>query len=160
MYWMYVHIKAVTDVNFQNKQDFLPKLIRQKYKRKCQTRIYSWCLPRNVCDVLPCQLNMSLDHACWCRKKPSLPCEKRITKTQELWTNKWCHNPLCTEILMIYGIMNLHNHMYFFRYLDVFAIHSGVSISINSADTLYLNSLQNPFSNQWLYFLVTLYHIC
>jgi len=28
-----------------NKQDFLPKLIRQKFKRKCQTRIYSCCMP-------------------------------------------------------------------------------------------------------------------
>ena len=33
MYGMYVHIKAVTYVTFPNKQDFLPKLIRQKYKR-------------------------------------------------------------------------------------------------------------------------------
>jgi len=40
---MYVHIKAVTNVTFPNKQDFLQKLIRQKYKRYCQTRIYS-CL--------------------------------------------------------------------------------------------------------------------
>jgi len=31
---MYVHIKAVTYIKFPNKQDFLPKLIRQKYKRK------------------------------------------------------------------------------------------------------------------------------
>ena len=45
MYGMYVHIKAVTYVAFPNKQDFLPKLIRQKYKRKCQTRIYSCCMP-------------------------------------------------------------------------------------------------------------------
>jgi len=45
MYGMYVHIKAVTDVTFPKKQDFLPKLIRQKYKRKCQTRIYSCCMP-------------------------------------------------------------------------------------------------------------------
>jgi len=45
MYGMYVHIKAVTYVTFPNKQDFLPKLIRQKYKRYCQTRIYSCCMP-------------------------------------------------------------------------------------------------------------------
>jgi len=32
--WMYVHIKAVTCATFPSKQDFLPKLIRQKYKRK------------------------------------------------------------------------------------------------------------------------------
>ena len=30
-----------------------------------------------------------------------LRCEKRITKTQESWTNKWCHNALCIEIIMI-----------------------------------------------------------
>ena len=41
------------------------------------------------------------------RKKPSLSCEKRIAKTQELWTNKWCYNALCIELLMIYGIINL-----------------------------------------------------
>jgi len=44
MYVMYVHIKAVTYLTFPIKQDFLPKLIRQKYKRKCQTRIYSCCM--------------------------------------------------------------------------------------------------------------------
>jgi len=41
MYGMYGHIKAVTYITFPNKQDFLPKLIRQKYKRYCQTRMYS-----------------------------------------------------------------------------------------------------------------------
>jgi len=46
MYDMYVYIKAVTYVTFPNKQDFLPdQLSRQKYKRKCQTRIYSCCMP-------------------------------------------------------------------------------------------------------------------
>jgi len=44
MYGIYVHIKAITYVTFPNKQYFLPKLIRQKYKRKCQTRIYSCCM--------------------------------------------------------------------------------------------------------------------
>ena len=34
------------------------------------------------------------------------------------------------EVLMIYGIVNLHNHMHFFRYLDVFTIHSGVLIPL------------------------------
>ena len=37
--------------------------------------------PYNVCDVLPCQSNMVLDHACWKKQKSfSFPCEKRITK--------------------------------------------------------------------------------
>jgi len=44
---MYVHIKAVTYITFPNKQDFLPKLIRQKYKRKlyscCMPLYYLWC---------------------------------------------------------------------------------------------------------------------
>ena len=70
MYGMYVHIKAVTYVTFQNKQDFLPKLTIQKYKRKCQTHIYILAVcPYNVCDVLPCQLNMAVDHACWKMQK-------------------------------------------------------------------------------------------
>jgi len=34
------------------------------------------------------------------------------------------------EVLMIYGIVNLHNHMHIFRYLDVFSIHSGVSFPL------------------------------
>jgi len=45
MYKMYVHIKAVTYVTFPNKQDVLTKLIRQKNKRNCQTRIYYCCMP-------------------------------------------------------------------------------------------------------------------
>jgi len=64
---MDVHIKAVT---FPNKQDFLPKLIRQKFKSYCQTRIYILAVcPYNVCDVLPGQLNKALDHACWKTQK-------------------------------------------------------------------------------------------
>jgi len=64
MYGMYVHIKAVTDVTFPNKQDFLLTLIRQKYKGRVK-HVYSLAVcPYNVCDVLPCQLNMALDHAC------------------------------------------------------------------------------------------------
>ena len=120
MYGMYVYIKTVTYVTFPNKQDFLPKLIRQKYKRICQTRIYSCCIPHIMC------VRIYLANWIWlwtmfigkCRKKPSLPYEKRITKTQELLTNKWCHYALCIDILMIAGIINLHNHMHFFRYLD------------------------------------------
>ena len=74
MYGMYVHIKAVTYVTFPNKQDFLPKLIRHKYKRKCQTRIYSPVCPYNVCDVLHCQLNMALDQAFLKKAERSLRC--------------------------------------------------------------------------------------
>jgi len=55
MYGIYVHIKAVTYVTFPNKQDFLPKLIRQKYKTNCQTRIYSCCMTLYClwCTTLP-----------------------------------------------------------------------------------------------------------
>ena len=120
MYGIYVHIKAVTYVTFPNKQDCLPKLIRQKYNRKCQTYIFLLYAP--IMFVVYYIANwiwfwtMLVEK---CSTKPSLPCEKGIIKTQELWTNKWCHNALCIEILMIYGIIYLHNHMYFFRYLDV-----------------------------------------
>jgi len=82
--WMYVHIKAVTYVTFPNKQDFLPKLIRQKYKKNCQTRIYSCCMPLPIMFVMYYLANwiwlwtMRVEK---CRKKPSLPCEKRIAKT-------------------------------------------------------------------------------
>ena len=147
---------------FPNNQDFLPKLIRQKYKRKCQTRIF--LLYATIMFVMYYLANwiwlwtMLVEK---CSKKPSVPSEKRITKTRELWTNKWCHNALCIEFLMIYGIINLHNHMNFFRYLDVFYNPRWCFISINSVDTRYLNSLhKKTFSNQWLYFLVTLYCKC
>jgi len=65
---MYVHIKAVTYLTFRNKQDFLPKLIRQKYKSVKHVYILAVCA-YHVCDVLPCQLNMALDHACWKMQK-------------------------------------------------------------------------------------------
>jgi len=67
--YVFVHIKAVTYVIFPNKQNFLPKLIRQKYKRKCQTRIY-------------CQLNIALDHACWTMQK-----EAFVTMWKENYQN-------------------------------------------------------------------------
>jgi len=61
---------------------------------------------------------------------------------------------------MIYGIINLHNHMYFFRYLHVFTIDSGVSFPLIVLIHVTLIVYKNPFSNQWLYFLVTVYVIC
>ena len=149
MWWyiwciMYVHIKAVTYVTFPNKQDFLPKLIRQKYKRKCKTRIYSYCI-MFVMYYLANWIWLWTMLVEKCRQKIPLPCEKRITKTQELWTNKWCLNALCIEILMIYGIINLLSHMHFFRYFDAFTIHSGVSFPLvvwmHAPWTVY----KNPF---------------
>ena len=83
---MYLHIKAVTYVTFPNKQDFLPKLIRQNTRGNVKQVYILVVCPYSGCNVLPCQLNMALYHMFVekCRKKPSLPCEKRITKTQEL----------------------------------------------------------------------------
>ena len=95
-----------------------------------------------------------------CSKKPSLPYTWRITTPQELWTNKWCYNALCIEILMTYGIINLHNHMNFVRYLDVFIIHSGVWFPLTVLIHVTWVAHKNTFSHQLLYFLVTLYRIC
>ena len=137
MYGMYVHIKAVPYVTYKqiNKISYQSWSGRSTRRNVKHTYILAVC-PYIVCDILPCQLNMALDHASWkCRKKPSLPCEKRITKQQEWWTNKWCYNALCIEILMIYGIINLHNHMHFVRYLYVFYNPQWCFISINGVDT-------------------------
>ena len=118
MYGMYVHIKAVIYLTFPNKQDFLPKLIRQKYKlRGIVKHVYILAVcPYNVCDVLPCQLNMALDHAERSLRyhvKRELPKHKKsCERTHGVMT----HYVL---ILMIYGIINLHNHMHLFTYLDV-----------------------------------------
>jgi len=75
---------------------------------------------------------MALDHACWKMQK-----EVFVTMWKENYQNTrivneqiMCHNALYIEILMIYGIINLHNHMHFFRYIDVFTIHSGVSFPL------------------------------
>jgi len=63
MYGMYVHIKAVTCVTFPNKQDFLPKLIRLKIQEELSNTYILAVCPYNVCDVLPCQLNMGVGHS-------------------------------------------------------------------------------------------------
>ena len=60
------------------------------------------------------------------------------------------HYALCIEILMIYGIINFHNHMYFFRYLEVFTIHSGVSFPLIVLIHVTWIVYKNPFSNQYL----------
>ena len=162
MYGMYVHIKAVPYVTYKqiNKISYQSWSGRSTRRNVKHTYILAVC-PYIVCDVLPCQLNMGLDQACWKRQKEAfVTMWKRFTKTQGLWTNKWCYNALCIDILMIYGIFNLHNHMNFVRYLDVFYNPHWCFISINSVDIRYLNSLKKTFSNQWLYLLVNLYSIC
>jgi len=50
MYGMYVHIKAVTYVTFPNKQDFLPKLIRQE--ELSNTHIYIFLLYAPIMFVM------------------------------------------------------------------------------------------------------------
>ena len=68
------------------KQDWSDRSTRGNVKH---VYILAVC-PYNVCDVLHCQLNMALDQACWKRQKEAfVTMWKRITKTQELWTNKW-----------------------------------------------------------------------
>ena len=64
------------------------------------------------------------------------------------------NNALCIEILMIYWIINLHNHMHFVRYLDVFTIHSGVSIPlIVLIHICFLISLQKSLFQSMAIFL-------
>ena len=117
--------------------------------------------PYNVCDVLPCQLTMAMDHA-WKNTERSLRyhVKRELPRHKQLWTNKLCHNPLFIEILMIYWIINLHIHMHFFRYLDFYTIHSGVSFPLIVLIHVTWIVYKHPFSYQWLYFLLTLYRIC
>ena len=118
MYVMYIHIKAVTYVTFPNKQVDQTE-VQEKLSNTCIFLLYA--------PIMFVMYLSNLSNSIWlwtilvekCRKKPSLPFEKRITKTQELWANIWCHKALCIAILMIYGIINLHNHLYFIRYLYV-----------------------------------------
>jgi len=115
----------------------------------------------NVWDVLLCQLNMVLGHACWkMHKETFVTMWKENYQNTRIVNEQWCHNALCIGILMLYGIINLYNHMHFFRYLDVFTIHSGVSFPLIVLIHVTWIVNQNPYSNQWLYFLVTLYSIC
>jgi len=124
MYGTNVHIKGVTYVLFTNMMSY--QSWSDRSTRGIVKHVYTLDVcPYNVCDVLSCQLNMALDHACW--KMPSLPCEKRITKTRRIVNEQMVS---CIENLMIYGIINLHNHMHFFRYSDVFTIHNGVSFPL------------------------------
>jgi len=100
MYGMYIDIKADTYVTFPNKQDFLPKLT--EVQEELSNR-YIFLLYAPIMFVMYYLANwiwfwtMLVEK---CRKKPMLPWEKRITKIQELWTNKWCHNALYIDILL------------------------------------------------------------
>ena len=122
MYVMYVHIKAVTYVTFPNKTRFLTKVdLTEVQEEMSNTYLFLLYVPIMFVMYyianwiwLWTKLVEKLIYACYpcickyfrikiClnqkgRKKPSLPCEKRITKTQQLWTNKLCHNALCIEI--------------------------------------------------------------
>ena len=50
------------------------------------------------------------------------------------------------EILMIYGMINLHNQMNFVKYLDVFTIHIGVSFPlIVLIHVTWIVNKKNPF---------------
>ena len=81
---MYVHIKAVTYVTFLNKQDFLQSWSGRSTRGNVKHVYILAVCPYNVCDVLPCQLNMALDQAFEKgRKKPSLPCERELPKHKD-----------------------------------------------------------------------------
>jgi len=69
---MYVHIKAVTYVTWSDRST------RGNVKH---VYIIAVC-PFNVCDVLPCQLNMALDHVFWKLQK-----EAFVTMRKENYQN-------------------------------------------------------------------------
>jgi len=66
---MYVHIKAVTYEIFQ-----INKISYQSWSDRSTRGIVKHVYirvvcPYNVCDILPCQLNIALNHACWKMQK-------------------------------------------------------------------------------------------
>ena len=65
MYGMYIHIKAVTYVTFPNKQDSYQSWSDRSTRGNVKHVYILAVCPCNGCDVLPCQLNMALDHAGW-----------------------------------------------------------------------------------------------
>ena len=65
MYGMYIHIKAVAYVTFPNEQDSYQSWSDRSTRGNVKHIYILAVCPCNVCDVLPCQLNMALDHACW-----------------------------------------------------------------------------------------------
>ena len=67
MYGMYVHITAVYKYNI-NKISYQSWSDRSTRGNVIHVYIIAVC-PYNVCDVLPCQLNMALDNACWKMQK-------------------------------------------------------------------------------------------
>ena len=116
---MYVHIIDVAYVTFQNRWFFLPKLIRQKYKRYCQTRIYSCCMHLQCvwCTTLPIEYGYGSSLLKNAERFLRYHVKRELTKR----TNKWCYIIILCYIFFIKpGIINLHNHMHFFRYLDFF----------------------------------------
>ena len=152
MYGMYVHIKAVT----YKLTRFLTK-VDQTEVQELLSNTYMFLLYVPIMFVM---YNIANWIWLWTMLVENVTMWKTVTKTQELWTNKWCYNALCIDNLVIYGIMNLHSHMYFVRYLDVFTIHSGVSFPLIVLIHVTWLVYKNPFSDQWLYFFVTLYRIC
>ena len=111
------NIRNIFPINKISYQSWLDRSTRGIVKH---VYILAVC-PYNVCDILPCQLNMAWDHACW-----KMQIGVFVTMWKENYQNTrivnvqiMCHNALYIEILMIYGIINLHNHMHFFRYIDV-----------------------------------------
>jgi len=80
---MYVHIKAVTYITINQ--------INQMYYQSWSGRSTPWMVQHvysidvcryNVCEVLPCRLNMALYHACWKMQK-----EASVTMWKEKYQN-------------------------------------------------------------------------
>jgi len=154
MYGMYVQLFQINKISYQSWSD---RSARGNVKHVYVLVVCSY----NVYGVLPCQLNMALDNACWKMQKEAFVTlwKENYQNTRIVNEQMVLNNALCIEILMIYWIINLHNHMHFVRYLDVFTIHSGALFPLIVLIHVTWIDYKKYFSNQWLYFLVSLYRI-
>jgi len=95
------------------------------------------------------------------RKKPSLPCERDLPKYKDCERTNVVITHMNWNVNDLWDNTLTSSHVFLWiRFYMFFYNPHWCFISINSVDTRYLNSLQNPFSNQWLYVLVTLYRLC
>jgi len=97
MYGMYVHIKAVPYVTYKqinniSYQSWSDRSTRGNVKH---VNIIAVC-HYNVCDVLPCQLNMALDHSCWKMQKEAI-----VT----MWKEKYQNTRIMNEHMVSQCIM-------------------------------------------------------
>ena len=69
MYGMYAHNIAVTYVTFPNEWAFYQSLSDRSTRGIVKHVFILDACTYNVCDVLPCQLDMALDYSCWKMQK-------------------------------------------------------------------------------------------